>query len=47
VLSSGYLDRGMSVITKPFEKEVLARKIRESIEESHRAAGTAQPEPLG
>ena len=41
VLSSGYLDRGMSVITKPFEMEVLARKIRESIEEPQRATGSA------
>ena len=49
VLGSGYLDRGMSVITKPFEMDVLSRKIRESIEETQRAAAASarSAEPSG
>ena len=39
VFGNGQLDRDMSIITKPFQMDVLTRKIRESIES--RGAGCA------
>jgi DNA-binding response OmpR family regulator len=32
VLSHGHLDRGMHVMTKPFEMDVLARRVKALIE---------------
>ncbi|PSJ40887.1 GAF domain-containing protein [Allosphingosinicella deserti] len=32
VIGNGHLDPGMSIVTKPFQMDVLARKIREAIE---------------
>ena len=32
VIGNGHLDPGMSIVTKPFQMDVLARKIREAME---------------
>jgi two-component SAPR family response regulator len=32
VVGNGHLDKGMQIIAKPFEMDVLARKIRELVE---------------
>ena len=32
VVGNGHLDKGMQIIAKPFEMDVLARKIREIVE---------------
>jgi two-component SAPR family response regulator len=32
VVGNGHLERGMHIVAKPFEMDVLARKIRELIE---------------
>jgi PAS domain S-box-containing protein len=42
-LGGGYLERGMSLITKPFEIDTLARKIREAFEAAR--AVRAEPGP--